>query len=280
LNSSLFYNSNNTGRFLSPDPGGLFYADPTNPQSFNLYSYAQNNPLTNTDPTGLDCVYFNNAGDGVESVDRSSNSGECGSNGGDWVNGTVQSATYFASSDTFGFRSSDSQNNYLTYANAPGTESDGTTCSGNCDTANGYLQSSNGAPDLTDDQRTQLLVQGVAQNTGSLPWLCNAGLNARAAIPKTGLAVGGAVDLRGVHGSLNAQLSPLPGGASLNYTQTGSKGGLQVNVPIAGTPFRASAGISPGRFNLGASTAIPGTKNAVSAGATLSFGYLGDATCR
>jgi len=70
------------------------------------------------------------------------------------------------------------------------------------------------------------------------------------------------------------------GGASLNYTQTGSKGGAQVNVPIPDTPFRASAGFSPGRFNLGASAFIPGTKDTVTAGVTLSFGYLGDATCR
>lgn len=66
---------------MSPDPSGLSYADPTNAQSLNLYSYAQNNPLTNTDPTGLDCVYFNDAGNGVESVDRNSSSGECGSTG-------------------------------------------------------------------------------------------------------------------------------------------------------------------------------------------------------
>jgi len=45
------------GRFTSPDPSGLYYADPTNPQSLNLYSYALNNPLTNIDPTGLYCDY-------------------------------------------------------------------------------------------------------------------------------------------------------------------------------------------------------------------------------
>jgi RHS repeat-associated protein len=40
-----------TGRFLSPDPT---LSDPTNTQSFNRYSYVNNNPLTYTDPTGFD----------------------------------------------------------------------------------------------------------------------------------------------------------------------------------------------------------------------------------
>jgi len=51
------YYGSGMGRFLSPDPSGLFYADPSNPQSLNLYSYAQNNPLKNTDPDGLRCVW-------------------------------------------------------------------------------------------------------------------------------------------------------------------------------------------------------------------------------
>jgi RHS repeat-associated protein len=40
------------GRFMSPDPynGSM---DPSNPQSFNRYSYVGNNPLGFTDPTGL-----------------------------------------------------------------------------------------------------------------------------------------------------------------------------------------------------------------------------------
>ena len=45
-----------TGRFLSPDwdssPVAIPYADRTNPQSFNLYSYAGNNPLSRTDLDG------------------------------------------------------------------------------------------------------------------------------------------------------------------------------------------------------------------------------------
>ncbi len=38
------------GRMMSPDPLG---GDLTNPQSLNKYAYALNNPLINTDPTGL-----------------------------------------------------------------------------------------------------------------------------------------------------------------------------------------------------------------------------------
>jgi len=47
------------GRFLSPDfnatgddPDPVPYADLSNPQSLNLYSYVKNNPLSKTDPLG------------------------------------------------------------------------------------------------------------------------------------------------------------------------------------------------------------------------------------
>jgi len=60
--------------------------------SWNRYSYVLNNPMSAADPDGLDCVYLNNAGDGVESIDQNSNPEECGSNGGYWVNGGVTSA--------------------------------------------------------------------------------------------------------------------------------------------------------------------------------------------
>src|SRR5207248_10115383 len=40
------------GRFMSPDP--LFFQAPmpVDPQRFNLYTYARNNPITVTDPRG------------------------------------------------------------------------------------------------------------------------------------------------------------------------------------------------------------------------------------
>src|SRR5271165_6599935 len=53
------YYASSMGRMMSPDPSQLYYADPTNPQSLNLYSYAQNNPLINIDPTGMDCIHVN-----------------------------------------------------------------------------------------------------------------------------------------------------------------------------------------------------------------------------
>jgi RHS repeat-associated protein len=81
--------SSNLGRFSSPDPSGLVFADFTNPQTLNLYAYVRNNPFSFTDPTGLDCAYLNDAGDGLEKggLDQSSNFGECGRNGGYWVDG-------------------------------------------------------------------------------------------------------------------------------------------------------------------------------------------------
>jgi RHS repeat-associated protein len=77
------------GRWPSPDPAGLNAANPTNPQSWNRYAYVLNNALAVIDPLGLDCVYLNNSGDGVESVDQFSTVDECQSTGGFWADGRV-----------------------------------------------------------------------------------------------------------------------------------------------------------------------------------------------
>ena len=50
------------GRFMSPDPAGLYLADPENPQTLNLYSYVLNNPLRFDDPDGLQAVSPVNCG--------------------------------------------------------------------------------------------------------------------------------------------------------------------------------------------------------------------------
>ena len=79
----------NMGRWMSPDPRGNSVADFSNPQSWNMYSYVLNNPLKYVDPFGLDCAYLNDSGTGIESSDRSSSIGECGSTGGYYVSGAV-----------------------------------------------------------------------------------------------------------------------------------------------------------------------------------------------
>jgi RHS repeat-associated protein len=81
------YYGSNAGRFMSPDPSGLLAQRPANPQSWNLYAYAMNNPVINIDPNGLDCIYVNDAGNGVESIDHNSSAGECADTEGTWVPG-------------------------------------------------------------------------------------------------------------------------------------------------------------------------------------------------
>lgn len=102
------YYSSSMGRFLSPDPSVLDYADPTNPQSLNLYTYGRNNPLINTDPTGLDCVHINNdTGQfvGFESGDCD-NSTEASANSGYYVDGTVNSISFNSQSQVIGYGTS------------------------------------------------------------------------------------------------------------------------------------------------------------------------------
>jgi RHS repeat-associated protein len=87
------YYGSSLGRFMTPDwnalPAPVPFSDLTNPQSLNLYAYVRNNPLSLMDPDGHDCVYANNSGNGVESVDHNSNAGECKDNGGAWAEGNV-----------------------------------------------------------------------------------------------------------------------------------------------------------------------------------------------
>jgi RHS repeat-associated protein len=57
------------GRWISPDPAGLSAANFGDPQSFNRYAYVANNPLSFTDPQGLQvcagCHFFGGGGDNL-----------------------------------------------------------------------------------------------------------------------------------------------------------------------------------------------------------------------
>ncbi len=78
------YYASNMGRFMSPDPSGIAYGNPYNPQSLNLYSYALNNPLKFTDPTGLYCAWEDGTSDDDPSDGGASHS-DCDAQGGHWT---------------------------------------------------------------------------------------------------------------------------------------------------------------------------------------------------
>src|SRR5579872_2067913 len=63
-NAQARYYGSPLGRFMSPDPVGNLVADPTNPQTWNMYAYTSNNPLSMTDPLGLDSGYNDCIGSG------------------------------------------------------------------------------------------------------------------------------------------------------------------------------------------------------------------------
>ena len=67
---------------MSADPSQLFYADPTNPQSFNLYGYVANSPLTHVDPSGMDACAVD-LGHGMARITNAADGGgvDCPGNG-------------------------------------------------------------------------------------------------------------------------------------------------------------------------------------------------------
>jgi RHS repeat-associated protein len=73
------YYASALGRFLSPDwsagPDTVPYADLTNPQSLNLYSYVYNNPFTNVDLDGHGCQGNNAISTSIENGGLSDDDG-------------------------------------------------------------------------------------------------------------------------------------------------------------------------------------------------------------
>jgi RHS repeat-associated protein len=70
------------GRWISPDPAGLGAVDPSNPQSWNRYAYALNNPLRYVDPSGLILCDYGPSDNGGEDFEDADDADECTSNGG------------------------------------------------------------------------------------------------------------------------------------------------------------------------------------------------------
>jgi RHS repeat-associated protein len=97
------YYGSSMGRFQSPDPSGAAFSDPGNPQSWNMYSYVQNNPLNAVDPDGLDCVYIDNDSGQMAGFNRGDcdNSTTASANSGYYFDGTVNTI-YTSTGDTSG----------------------------------------------------------------------------------------------------------------------------------------------------------------------------------
>ncbi len=96
------------GRFTSPDEP-FNDQEPSDPQSWNLYSYVRNNPLRNVDPSGQDCITATNQTD--KSVTVTVASGNCSGNATNQtdVAGTVNmsSLSYNGTSIGFSYTSDD-----------------------------------------------------------------------------------------------------------------------------------------------------------------------------
>ena len=78
-----YYNSR-IGRFMSADPSGIASVTLSNPQSLHRYAYVLNNPLSNIDPTGLECVWDDGSYDSNDDP-ATGDPGSCSDAGGNWV---------------------------------------------------------------------------------------------------------------------------------------------------------------------------------------------------
>lgn len=281
------YYASSMGRFLSPDPAGVGYADPTNPQSLNLYSYVYNNPLINIDPSGLDaCAY--DWGDGTATIMNAADGGAVDCPGNGFYITTPQQV------NAVGFNQNGDLSVYgagENLYNPDGSAYDPTqsiTVNGD-DGSSSYTgpepiyspvpNVATIAPQNVDpnQQNIQAFVQGVARDTASMPWLCNTSLSLQAQILMTPLSVGVTADRHGLSPSAKASYVQKNGGVAL--TTNGKNAGYQIVAPV--TPFvNATLSTAQNQASVGASKRYQFGPGYVSASASLTFGYLGDPNCR
>ncbi len=207
-----------------------------------MYSYAMNNPVSNTDPTGLDCLHDN--GDGTVS----SNTGDCANENDAEANAehyldcdgcTSGAAGANLDAATGSLYLTDSNGNGISgttvsdFADPQGTAATNVTVNGSApylDTISGYGT----LPDI-DSQRLQQVALGVV-NFG-IPSVCAFGLTARAGLPGSRLSFGvDANTQKGFRAAAGAQVAQL-GGVQGSISVKGSSISATVSAPIPGPPL-------------------------------------------
>ncbi len=264
------YYASTMGRFLSPDPSVLDYADPTNPQSLNLYGYVYNNPLINIDPSALACIHINvdtGVYEGFESGDCD-NSTEEKANSGQYIDGTVR--TIFTTTGTdqgvvTGFSGTSDSGNLMTGTFATGQGS-------NLDTS---IPDTGG--DVPLNPTATAIFRQVAKVTRSMPWLCNAGASLRAQVPRTPFSFGFGLDRNGLAPSAKFGGTSPFGGAAVT-TNGKSVRVSQATAPISPV-LNATLSTGTNKVTVGLSRSFK-FGGQMSASGALTFGYLGDSTCR
>jgi RHS repeat-associated protein len=256
-----YYNSN-MGRFLSPDPSGLAYAHLFNPQSFNLYGYVQNNPLTNTDPTGLDCVHINNdtgAYEGFESGDCD-NSTDALANSGHYVDGTINQVSFNGQNQVIGYSGSTGDGQFDSFGGS--LNAGGTAFSLNpyslTGTAPGQSVSvtanPSGGPDTSTASIFSLIASGKIQPSSgtaemrAVPKLTTGQIYSLCAVAVS-LGAGGTVPGGSPRGTASLSPSedtppinmPFPGKNGLQVTAM-NEGAAKVEGPVAGLALVGSLG--------------------------------------
>ncbi len=88
------------GAWLSPDPENAGEVD-ADPQSWDAYGYVMDNPTTDTDPSGLDCLYVSSAS--ANSINVATEPGQCTWPGGHYVAGTVNPHSFVYSGNSLDF---------------------------------------------------------------------------------------------------------------------------------------------------------------------------------
>jgi RHS repeat-associated protein len=266
------YYGSNMGRFMSPDPSGLVFADPTNPQSFNLYSYVLNNPLVNVDPNGLDCVHIDNDTGKFISANRGDcdNSTEASANTGHYFDGHLD-ALYTTDGTTNGAitgLAGTNESGLSLYSGGPAA----TTPKG----AASPIEAVD-APSYQLSPYAQAVFGQVAQRTAWVPTVCSVGAYAQYGVGP--IATGVSYDSnKGTKQYTAHNVAPELAPFSLT-TKVDSKGGVSVGGTLRDPETRIGAGLSINQNGVPTASAswAPGP---VTVGVTATGGTIGNPQCQ